>query len=156
MRKITLFMGLVFVFWGCQEVYDIPPQSQVQINFYGVDEEEEVSSKSILLSIKGVDSDSVWVSAVKTNSFVLPLGNSGVDTFELMMDSVVDQLRITYTPILNYESMSTGFYYDYHIKSVEFTSNKINEVYLIDTLVIDTAHENIQLLLNNNTGFTSN
>lgn len=149
-------MGLVFVFWGCQEVYDIPPQSQVQINFYGVDEEEEVSSKSILLSIKGVDSDSVWVSAVKTNSFVLPLGNSGVDTFELMMDSVVDQLRITYTPILNYESMSTGFYYDYHIKSVEFTSNKINEVYLIDTLVIDTAHENIQLLLNNNTGFTSN
>ncbi|MFV0365093.1 MAG: DUF6452 family protein [Mangrovibacterium sp.] len=153
MRKILVYLVLLLSFAACEEVYQIPPQSQVQINFYSAETE---SSTSTLLSIKGVDNDSIWTSGTTTSSFVLPLGTSGTDEFVMLMDSVADTLQINYTPILNYESMATGFYYDYHIHSVQSTAHKIDALLLIDTLVIDIAHENIQIFLNDSIGGTTN
>lgn len=151
MRKILPIIGLLLAFAACEEVYKIPPQSQVQINFYKAKTEE---STNTLLSIKGLNNDSIWVSNTSASSFVLPLGNSGSDSFILMMDSVADTLQIDYTPILNYESMATGFYYDYYLHSGKFTKNKMEKVYLIDTLVMDQANENIRIFLNDSTGYT--
>lgn len=153
MRKIFSLVLFTLAFMACQEVYKIPPQSQVQIRFYNSETED---SQAPLLSIKGVNNDSIWMSGVTTSSFVLPLGTSGKDQFILLIDSITDVLEINYTAKLDYESMSTGFYYDYNIQSVRSSNNKIDFINLIDTVVIDSAHENIQIFINNNTGFTSN
>lgn len=156
MKKIFGYLLFLFIATACEEIYTIPPQSQVQINFYALDEESQtISSKSTLLSIKGLNNDSVWTAATTTSSFVLPLGNSGSDTLVMMMDSLQDLLIINYSPILQYESMDSGFYYEYIIHSVMHSNNKIDAIQLSDSLVIDDAHENLQIIINDNTGYTT-
>ncbi|MFV0521993.1 MAG: DUF6452 family protein [Mangrovibacterium sp.] len=152
MRKILSFIFSLCVLAACEEVYDIPPQSQMQINFYNYDTEE---AQQVLLSVKGVDNDSIWTSGTTTSSFVLPLGNSGSDNFVMLIDSIADTLQVNYTTELDYESMATGFYYNYNIQSVRGTKHKTDSIALIDTVVIDLAHENIQIFLNDSTGYTS-
>lgn len=152
MKYIPGILLLLIAAVSCKEVYDTPPESRVQIGLYYSNED---NTDTPLLTTYGLGMDSTWYDAYETSSFYLPLATTGTSTFVVMIDSVADTLTINYTPQLAYESMESGFYYTYWLKSVSSTSHKIEDISLTDTIVNETWHENIQLYLNDSTGYTS-
>lgn len=152
MKHIFRLLLIVLAATACKEVYDTPPQSLAQINLYDMDTE---SAQSTLTSAQGLNTDSIWIDGETASYFQLPFDLSGTATFIVLLDSVADTLTINYNSELAYESMESGFYADHYIQSVSSTRNKIDSISLIDTLVITTWHENIQLYLNDSTAYSS-
>lgn len=151
MKQFFLLFILIAAAVACKEVYDTPPESRVQLGLYYTNVD---NSDTPLLTTYGLGQDSIWYDAESTDSFLLPLSDSGVSTFVVLIDSVADTLQIQYSPHIAYESMESGFYYTYWIQSVMSTANKIDKISLTDTLVNENWHENIQLYLNDSTAFT--
>ena len=152
MKHIFQFLILLFIAAACKEVFDRPPQSLVQVGLYGIDTQTALST---LVSIHGLNQDSVWIDGESLSVFQLPLDQSGQAIFVLLMDSVADTITINYSSELAYESMESGFYTTHNIQSFSNTWNKIDSVSVTDTVVISTWHENIQLYLNDSTAVTS-
>ncbi len=152
MKNTFRILFVAFIVTACQEIYQVPPSSQLQFNLYKTETE---SSASSLLTIKGVDNDSIWLELTIANSYLLPLGTSQSNSFHMLIDSVADTLTIYYNYQLAYESIESGFYYTYHLNKVESSKHKIDSVALIDTIVNELPHENIQIFLNDSTGYTS-
>ena len=152
MKQIAQFFFLLLALAACKEVYDRPPQSQVQLNLYNIDDQ---SSRRTLLSVRGWNQDSIWIEGSQVSYFLLPLSDqTDTSIFVLLMDSVADTIMINYRTELVYESMESGFYTNHYLQWLRSTRNKIDSISLIDTLVISTWHENIQLYLNDSTNFT--
>jgi len=151
MKQIFRLLALCLVFAACKEVYDRPPQSRVQVNLYGY---ETKKAGTYLVSVHGINRDSLIADARRTNQLLLPLDQSGSLTFALLIDSVADTITINYESKLAYESMESGFYTEHQLLSVQNSRNKIDSISMVDTLIISTWHENIQLYLNDSTAFT--
>jgi len=152
MKQLAQFFFLLLALAACKEVYDRPPQSQVQLNLYNIDDQ---SSRRTLLSVRGWNQDSIWIDGSQVSYFLLPLSDqTDTSIFVLLMDSVADTIMINYRTELVYESMESGFYTNHYLQWLRSTRNKIDSISLIDTLVISTWHENIQLYLNDSTNFT--
>ncbi|RKD91532.1 DUF6452 family protein [Mangrovibacterium diazotrophicum] len=152
MKQLAQFFFLLLALAACKEVYDRPPQSQVQLNLYSIDDE---SSLTTLVSVYGLDQDSIWIDSSSVTYFQLPLNDdSDTSIFILSLDLVNDTIMLKYDTELVYESMESGFYTNHYLKWIRSTSNKIDSISLIDTLVISTWHENIQLYLNDSTNIT--
>ncbi|PTN08772.1 DUF6452 family protein [Mangrovibacterium marinum] len=151
MKQFFFSIILIVATVACKEVYDTPPESRVQLGLYYTNED---NSDTPLLTTYGLGQDSIWYDAENTDSFLLPLSDAGVSTFVVLIDSVADTLQIQYTPQVTYESMESGFYYTFWIQTVMSTANKIDKIFLTDTLVNENWHENIQLYLNDSTAFT--
>ncbi|WP_163709195.1 DUF6452 family protein [Mangrovibacterium lignilyticum] len=151
MKQFFQFIFILLIAAACKEVYDRPPQSQVQLNLYNIGTK---GSESTLISARGLQQDSIWIDGQNSSSFLLPLSENGPSTFVVLMDSVADTITLNYNTKLVYESMESGFYYEHYLQSVSCSLNKIDSISLIDTLVISIWHENIQLYLNDSTAYT--
>lgn len=151
MKQIPGILLLLAVLVSCKEVYDRPPQSLAQVYLY----DSTLSALSTRVTVQGYQNDSVWVEDESLTYFNLPLDHTTEEAvFVLLLDSVADTLVINYNSKLVYESMESGFYTEHHIQSLRSTAHKIDSIALIDTLVISTWHENIQLYLNDSTNLS--
>lgn len=151
MKHIPGILLFLLALVSCKEVYDRPPQSQAQIYLY----DATPTALSARVTVQGYQNDSVWIEDEDLTYFNLPLDQNNTEAiYILLLDSVADTLIINYNSKLVYESMESGFYTEHYIQSLRSTAHKIDSIALIDTLVISTWHENIQLFLNDSTNLS--
>ena len=142
MKKIIYGIIVIVTIVACEEMYDPPPQSLMQV----VLESTDSTDTSIpVVTAYGIDKDSIWIDKVATKTFRLPLSTQHSTTFVLLLDSVADTLTIFHKNELIFESAETGFYYEHTISDIEHTMNRIDDFDVLDTAVTKNWHENILL-----------
>jgi hypothetical protein len=99
------------------------------------------------VTIQGIGRDSLWISEAGVNKIILPLSTNDTTSFLISFDSTVDKISFIHTTTQKYGSMETGFYYEYKLKSIESTHNRIESIDIIDSLVTQKWHENIKLYI---------
>lgn len=152
MKYLFRFLLIALIAVACEEVYTIPPRSQVQLNLYNM---ETQGARTTLISAIGLGQDSVFISANNSSTILLPLDPEGITTYVLLLDSVADTIQFVHSSEMVYESMESGFYYTYNLQGLGMSLHKIDSVSVLDTIVNANWHENIQLFLNDSTHFSS-
>ncbi len=145
MKKLTLLISYLIVFAACKEVFDIPPQSRIKATLYNSTTKKTIDP---VITIKPVGYDSLFYDNDESNgSFVLPLSPEQTTSFRVTFDSVIDTITFSHSTNTQYESMETGFYYEYTLKQVYFTKNRISSIQITDSLVTNILHENIKIYI---------
>lgn len=143
-------MFLLAIIVGCNDVYDAPPKSLMQVTLVN-DDTLDISIP--IVSVYGVGhADSLWIYQAQTRSFLLQLSTDTVSRFVVILDSLknnpqIDTLTIYQEPQLIFESAETGFYFDYKIKDIDYTHRRLVDDEVTDSLVTRNWHENIQLYI---------
>lgn len=142
--KHFLSILLVLAMAACEETFDNPPRSELvaQIRFSSGTQQDNP-----FLSVYGLEQDSIWISQVQTNAFNLPLSTAESSSFAVLLDSIADTLIIAHENTINYESLESGFYYEYRIKEISHTFNRIDSIVVLDSAVTQTWNENIILYI---------
>jgi len=78
---------------------------------------------------------------------LLPMTIKDTTRFIIWLDSKSDSITFVHETTRKYDSMETGFYYEYKLQSVRFTQNRIDSVEIIDSLVTTKWNENIKLYI---------
>ncbi len=129
---------------SCKEVFEDPPQSLVEASFLNSETLKAVSSN---ISVWGNGVETAWVKDTVLQGIILPLSPNDTTKYMISFDSQNDTVTFIHETILKYDSMETGFYYEFKIRSIESTHNRIDFIEIIDSLVTKNWHENIQLYL---------
>ena len=144
MKRLLYLIFILMIFAACKEVFEAPPQSLLQASFYNSTTKKSVSS---LITVQGVGSDSLWVDETNMTEVLLPLTITDTTRFIIWLDSKSDIITFVHKTTRKYDSMETGFYYEYKLQSVRFTQNRIDSVEIIDSLVTTKWNENIKLYI---------
>jgi len=97
--------------------------------------------------VLGVGLDSLFYKDESLSVVTLPLSNDSQTSFLFSLDAVVDTIRIKHENVLQYGSMESGFYYNYILKEIGFSKNRIDSIQISDSLVTKTWHENIKIYI---------
>jgi hypothetical protein len=144
MKRFFYLISFLAAFSACEEVYEDPPQSLAQAKFLNSETNAAISSS---ITVWGIDMEEAWVKDTLLSGIILPLSPNDTTRFLISFDSTVDTLTFVHETFQKYDSMETGFYYEFKIKSVGFTQNRINDLEITDSLVTKNWHENILLYL---------
>jgi hypothetical protein len=144
MKRFLIVVLIVLNLAACKEVFEAPPKALLLASFY-----HSVTKKSIEpeVTLVGVGVDSVLFDQEKASGILLPLAETDTSRFIIWLDSKSDSISLFYKSTLKYESMESGFYYEYKLKSVIFTQNRIDSIEIKDSLVTTKWHENIKLYI---------
>jgi hypothetical protein len=144
MKRLFYLISFLVALSACKEVYEAPPQALVEAKFF-----DAVTAKAIFSSItvQGIGVETSWVKDTLLEGIILPLSPAETTRFLISFDSTVDTLTFFHETFKKYDSMETGFYYDFKIKSIESTHHRIVSIQIIDSLVTKDWHENIELYL---------
>jgi hypothetical protein len=144
MKRFFYLISFLVAFSACKEVYEAPPQALVEAKFLDSKTNKTISSS---ITVQGIGVETTWVKDTLLQGIILPLSPIDTTSFVITFDSTVDTLTFFHETFKKYDSMETGFYYDFIIKSVESTHHRIEAIQIIDTLVTKDWHENIELYL---------
>jgi hypothetical protein len=144
MKQFLYLIGILIVVTACKEVYEAPPQAMLQASFYNSTTNKPVSSQA---TVQGIGLDSLLVYETSINEVLLPLTVKDTTHYIIWFDSKSDFITFIHETTLKYASMESGFYYEYKLRSVGFTQNRIDSVEIIDSLVTTKWHENIKLYI---------
>jgi hypothetical protein len=135
---------IILAIAACEETFDKPPRSELvaRVKFSSGAENADP-----FISVYGVGQDSIWISQVQTKEFNLPLSTLESSSFVVLFDSIADTLTIVHENTINYESVESGFYYEYWIKDISYTFNRIDSLVVLDSAVTQTWNENITLYI---------
>lgn len=144
MKHFFSFIMVIMAVAACEETFDNPPRSELvaQIEFSSGTENPDP-----YISVYGVGQDSIWISQVQTKEFNLPLSTAESTSLVILLDSIADTLTIVHENTINYESVESGFYYEYRIKNIGHTFNRIDSLIVLDSAVTQTWNENIKLYI---------
>lgn len=144
MKRFLILIFIALNLGACKEVFEAPPQAYVGVSFY-----HSVTKKSLEpeVAIVGVGIDSLLYAQKKTSAILLPLASTDTSKFIIWLDSKSDSISLYYKSTLKYESMESGFYYEYKLNSVRFTQSRIDSIEIKDSLVTTKWHENIKLYI---------
>lgn len=135
---------LILLVLGCKETFEAPPQALLLAKFYNSTTKNAMSP---VITIQGVGRDSILVDEISEDNVLLPLTFKDTTRYIISLDSKTDSLTFVHTATKKYASVETGFYYEYTLHSVRFTSNRIDSLQIIDSLVTTKWHENIKLYI---------
>jgi hypothetical protein len=144
MKRFLYLIFLLFAGSACKEVFEAPPQALVEASFLNSSTGLAISSN---ISIWGIGQESAWLKDTVIGGFILPLSSNDTTSFLISFDSQVDTLTFIHETFQKYDSMETGFYFEFKIKSIEFTNHRIDDLEITDSLVTKNWHENIKLYL---------
>ena len=144
MKRFFYLISFLAALSACKEVYESPPQALVEAKFLDATTNKAISSS---ITVHGIGVETTWVKDTLLQGIILPLSPIDTTSFLISFDSTVDTLTFYHETFKKYDSMETGFYYDFIIKSVESTHHRIESIQIIDTLVTKDWHENIELYL---------
>jgi hypothetical protein len=142
-RFLSLFLLLIFVY-SCKEVFEAPPQALLDLSFINSTTNKAISPK---VTIWGDGLKYLWVKDTVTQRILLPLSANDTTIYLISLDSKIDILTITHQTIQKYASMETGFYYEYKLKKIDYTRNRIDSIRITDSLVTKKWNENIKLYI---------
>ncbi len=144
MKRVLYLIFILMVVSACKEVFEAPPQSLLQASFYHSETKKPVSP---VITVLGVGIDSLWVDETAMTEVLLPMTIKDTTRFIIWLDSKSDSITFVHETTRKYDSMETGFYYEYKLQSVRFTQNRIDSVEIIDSLVTTKWNENIKLYI---------
>ncbi len=144
MKQLIYLVCFLIVGSACKEVFEEPPQALLQASILNSSTKKSISS---VVTVKGIGIDSLWENQTSLSKILLPLSSENTTKFQLSFDSKVDTVSFTHEKTEKYDSMDSGFYYEFKLKSVECTHNRIDSILISDSLVTKTWHENIKIYL---------
>jgi len=144
MKQLVFLIIFIVVATACKEVFDIPPQSRIKATLVNSVTKKDTTS---VITIKPVGLDSLFYDKKSSKSFVVPLSPDQSTSFQITFDSMVDTITFYHTTTTQYESMESGFYYEYKLKAIKSTLYKIASIQITDSLVNKTLHENIKIYI---------
>lgn len=145
MRTFLYVILVLLLLVACKEVFDVPPQSLMETKLTFSNPEED---NSLPISVKGLEKDSFIIYQEKTDMFRLPLTRDDSTSFVIFFNTIPDTFSIKHDTEVAYESFESGFFTKHKIKEIEYTRNRIDSVAVIDSLVNQFWHENIQIYIN--------
>lgn len=144
MKHFLYLFFLLILFSACKEVFEAPPQALLESTFIDSKSEKALYSN---VSVWGIGQESAWVKDTLVPGMIFPLSPDTITKYLISFDSKVDTVIFTHETYKKYDSMETGFYYDFKIKSIESSHNRIDLIVIIDSLVTKDWHENIKFYL---------
>jgi hypothetical protein len=145
MKQLFSIVLVILALIGCDETFDTPPRSVLAAL---VKYSSGATNVSPVISAYGVGQDSILIKQEQTNEFNLPLSTSESSSFVILFDSIPDTLTVVHENTINYESIESGFYYEYLIKNTSHTYNRIDSIVVLDSAVTHFWNENITLYIN--------
>jgi len=144
MKRFFYLIGIWGMLMACEEVYLLPPQALIQASFLNSETGKAISPE---ITVWGIGLENLWVKDSVLNAILLPLSVNDTTSYLISFDSVIDTVTFIHETTKKYESMETGFYYEYQLQSIDFTNNRIDSIQILDSLVTKTWNENITLYL---------
>jgi len=144
MKQLLYLICILIVVTACKEVFEVPPQAMIQASFL------DSSTKKILKStvtVQGIGRDSLWVYETNLSAIMLPLSVNDTTSYFISFDSKIDKISFIHTSSIKYASMETGFYYEYKLKTIDYSHNRIDSIQITDSLITTKWHENIKLYI---------
>lgn len=149
MRRFIYLIGILALALSCKEVYEAPPQAFAQaslLNAIYLDSVKQVPVNSTF-TIQGIGREKPWIKDSTGNAFLIPLWTNDTARFVMTFDTKTDTVSIIHDATLKYASMETGFYYEYKLKALKYTHNRIDSLIISDSLATINWHENIKFYL---------
>jgi hypothetical protein len=149
MKRLLLIVFVLMILAACEDTYDAPPQSQLQISLFNSSTGKSTTS---VVSAYGFGADSLWINKDTLSTVYLPLSSGDTTSYRLTFDNITDTVVLIHETRLKYESMMTGFYNEYTLKEVWFTNHRIDSILIADTLVTSEWNENLKFYLHTLSG----
>ena len=144
MKRFCYILFFAIIGSACEEVYEAPPQALVQASFLNSESNTAISTT---ISIWGIGRENLWVKDTLLSTVIFPLSSNDTTNYLISFDSKVDTVRFIHETFKKYDSMETGFYFDFKIKSIDYTNNRIDYIQITDSLITKDWHENIKFYL---------
>lgn len=144
MKRLLYLICILLAVAACKEEFEAPPKAMLQVNFLNSITKDTISSKT---TMKGWGQEYLWVKDSVLQDILLPLSSNDSTRFIVSFDSVIDTITFFHQTILKYESMESGFYNEYKLRSIVNTKNRIDSVEISDSLITKNWNENIKLYL---------
>lgn len=144
MKRIAYLILILIAATACKEVFDAPPQSLLQATLLNSTTDKTITS---VVTAYGAGLDSLFYKDEKLNEILLPLSPDDTTRFLISFDSEVDTVTFIHETSVKYASMETGFYYEFKLKKIDYTKNRIDAIEIADSLVTKKLHENIKLYI---------
>ncbi|MGE5395866.1 MAG: DUF6452 family protein [Candidatus Saccharibacteria bacterium] len=144
MKQFVYLIGFLLLALACKETFEAPPQSLLVASIYNSKTNKTMSP---VATAQGVDNRMVLFGDTTVSSILFPLTFKDTTRYIVWLDATSDSLTFVHQAIKKYDSMETGFYYEYKLLSVRFTSNRIDSVKITDSLVTKKWNENIKLYI---------
>ncbi len=144
MKRFLYLISILIIGSACTEVFEAPPQAFLQASFLNSSNKQAISPS---VTIWGIGLENLWVKDSVIQEIIFPLTTKESTTYQIKFDSKIDTITFIHQTSQKYASMETGFYYEYKLKSIEYTKHRIDSIQIIDSLVTQKWHENITLYL---------
>lgn len=144
MKRLFYLILLLTIVTACKEVFEAPPQALLQASFYHSTTKRTMSP---IVTVMGIGSDSLLYNEEIASNVLLPLSRTDTSHFMIWIDSKSDSISFIYTTTQKYASMESGFYYEYKLRSIGFSQNRIDSVEIKDSLVTTKWNENIKIYI---------
>lgn len=155
MKKLIQFICLLFVFAACEDSLDTPSQSFLNATLRYTDDDKDESIDSIEVEIAGLNMTQVWLHDTlfitdndTVRTALLPLEDSDTTSYVFVLNGMTDTVSIVSESNLVYESMESGFYSEYKILNVLYTTHRIDYIEVADSSVTKEWNENIIVNIN--------
>lgn len=144
MKRFVYLVGFLLLAVACKETFEAPPQSLLVASLYN-----SVTNKTIepLTTVQGVDNRMALFGDTAISTILFPLTFKDTTRYLVWLDATSDSLTFVHQAFKKYDSVETGFYYEYKLLSVRFTTNRIDSVKITDSLVTTKWNENIKLYI---------
>lgn len=144
MKRFLYLICFLIIAAACKEVFEAPPQALLKASLYNSATNKEMSPRVTLQAV-GLDLPFFRDSVIFNVLF--PLTIKDTTRYLILLDSVADSITFIHETKQKYASMESGFYYEYILRSVRFTGNRIDSVKITDSLVTTKWNENIKLYI---------
>jgi len=144
MKRFLYLIVVLIALAACKEVFDVPPQALIQATFLNSETKNAISPKT---TIYGIGLEYLWVKDSVLQKILLPLSSNDTTSYVIAFDSKIDTVTFIHDTYQKYASMESGFYFEYKLKSIDYTNNRIDSILITDSLVTKKWNENIKLYL---------
>jgi hypothetical protein len=144
MKRFLYLIVVLIAFAACKEVFELPPQALIQATFLNSETKKAISPKT---TIYGIGLEYLWVKDSVLQKILLPLSSNDTTSYLIAFDSKTDTVTFIHDTYQKYASMESGFYFEFKLKSINYTNNRIDSISITDSLVTQKWNENIKLYL---------
>ena len=144
MKQFFFLFIILLVLATCRETFDTPPQPRLGVAI----KYSSGASGTPLVSAFSQGLDSIWIKEERASTISLPLRIDNTSNLTVVIDSVADILEFTHEYTINYESMTSGFFYMWELSQIAFTTNRIDSILVHNPIITDKWNENITIYIN--------
>lgn len=144
MKRFIYLICILIVATACKEVFEAPPQALLNASFYNSTTKKAISPG---ISLQGIGLDSLLFRQESMFNVIFPLTVNDTTRYIIWIDAKSDSITFIHETTQKLASMESGFYYEYKLRLVKITHNRIDSVQITDSLVTTKWNENIKLYI---------